>query len=283
MGKVWVTGANGQTGRALATCVKGREADFLFSTRKEVNLCNEKEIVRFLSAYPVEAIINTAAYTAVDRAEEEAEVAREINAKAAGVLAHHARKRDIRLLHLSTDYVFDGTQSEPYRESDTICPINVYGQTKWEGEALICQEAPRNSAIVRTAWLYGREGNNFVKKIIQLAGQRQEIEVVADQFGSPTYAGDLAEVLLYMLPKLHSKEVKTYHYTDEGVCSWFDFATAIVELSGLSCQVKAVTTDRFPTPAGRPAYSVLSKEAIKQDFGITVPHWKDSLKRYFAL
>src|SRR5690606_36969355 len=144
--------------------------------------------------------------------------------------------------------------------------INVYGKTKWEGEALILQEAPRNSAIVRTAWLYGHEGNNFVKKILQLAGQRREIEVVGDQFGSPTYAVDLAEVLLYMLPKLYRNEVQTYHYTDEGVCSWFDFATAIVELSGLSCQVKPVTTDRFPTPAARPAYSVLSKEAVKKDF-----------------
>ncbi|RAV31004.1 dTDP-4-dehydrorhamnose reductase [Sinomicrobium soli] len=281
MGKVWITGAGGQTGRALAARTAGKGAGFLFTSREALDLCHEKEITRFLSVHPVEAVINTAAYTAVDRAEEEPEEARKINAEAVGVLAYHARKRGIRLIHLSTDYVFDGTSRQPYRESDPVSPVNVYGQTKWEGEALMLQEAPRHSAIVRTAWLYG-QGNNFVNKILQLARQRPEIEVVADQYGSPTRAADLAEVLLYMVPRLHQKEVKTYHYTNEGICTWFDFATAIVQWSGIPCEVNPVTSARFPTPARRPAYAVLSKEAIKNDLGITIPHWKDSLDDYLA-
>lgn len=277
MGKILVTGASGQVGRELKK-LSGK-GDFLFADRASLDITDMEKVKQFLGKHPVEAVINSAAYTAVDKAESEPEKARRVNGEAMETLAEACRSRNLKLIHLSTDYVFNGKNHRPYREDDPAAPVNVYGQTKWEGEEIIRTINPENAVIIRTSWLYSAQGSNFVRTMLRLGAEKKEIRVVDDQVGSPTYAGDLAAALLKILPKLRHKKVKTYHYTNEGVCTWYDFAEAIMEYKRLPCKVIPVPSSEYPTPAQRPSYSVLSKEAIKKDLDISIPYWRDSLRK----
>jgi dTDP-4-dehydrorhamnose reductase len=208
-----------------------------------------------------------------------------INHRFVSMLAKIAKRDNIALIHISTDYVFDGRNHRPYVESDPTDPQGVYGRTKQGGENAILSVAPANAVIIRTSWLYSSFGNNFIKTMLRLGKERDELNVIFDQVGTPTYARDLAKVILKIiqhstLNTQHSVEI--YHYSNEGVASWYDFAQAIFELSGVTCQVNPITTDQYPTPAKRPHYSVLDKTKIKNDFGITIPYWRDSLRECIA-
>ena len=187
-------------------------------------------------------------------------------------------KTGCKLVHISTDYVFDGTSHTPYKTTDTPNPTSVYGKTKLAGERAILQNNS-NAIIIRTAWLYSTYGNNFVKTMLRLGAERETINVVCDQIGTPTYAGDLADAIVKILPQINHETAGIYHYTNMGVCSWYDFATAIMELGGRKCTVNAIPTSEYPTPATRPFYSVLDKTKIIKTFGITIPHWHDALRR----
>ena len=227
----------------------------------------------------MDTIINCAAYTAVDRAEDEPGPAAEINTQAVANLAKAAQKGDCLLIHISTDYVFDGTATTPYTEKIKTCPVSVYGKTKLAGEEAIIRSGCFY-IIIRTAWLYSAFGHNFVKTILRLAEERPEINVVNDQIGTPTYAEDLAKAIVKIMANDDRVEHEgIYHYSNAGVCSWYDFAVEIVRLSGLNCRVNPVTTAEYPTKTHRPAYSVLDKTKIKHTFGVEVPEWQEALRR----
>ena len=192
-------------------------------------------------------------------------------------LAELAKECEIKLIHISTDYVFDGKNHQPYTEEDEVCPISVYGQTKLAGENSIIDVNPNNSLIIRTSWVWSLFGNNFVKTMLRLGKERNNLSVVTDQIGSPTYAGDLAKAILSIIPQLKNKDVDVFHYTNEGVCSWYDFTKAIFEIQKLNVEVKSILTKDYPTPAKRPFYSVLNKQKIKEKYSIEIPYWRDSL------
>jgi dTDP-4-dehydrorhamnose reductase len=277
--RVLVTGARGQLGSELR--VLSAHADsfgFSFIERAKLDLSDREEVEHYFENNTFDAIINCAAYTAVDRAESEPESAAEINHRAVEKLAHIAKAKGISLIHISTDYVFDGSNFKPYTENDPTNPQGVYGQTKCDGEEAMLAINPPNSAIIRTSWLYCEFGNNFVKTMLRLGKERNELGVIFDQIGSPTYARDLAGAILEILPQLKCDGTGLYHYSNEGVCSWYDFAKAIFEESGTACDVKPIETSEYPTPAARPHYSLLNKNKIKTDFGLAIPYWRDSLK-----
>lgn len=274
--KIVVTGANGQLGRELqqlATSYPG--FDFVFTTRHELPLDNPDAINEFIKKQQPTYFINCAAYTAVDKAESEKELAYKINAEAPGVIAQACKMNNVRLIHISTDYVFNGLGKEPYKEDDSTDPVNLYGATKLEGEKKVMQ-FNAESIIIRTAWVYSVFGNNFVKTMLRLMGERDQINVVNDQLGTPTYAADLAEVILQIIS---SKQWRPgiYHFSNAGNISWYDFAAAIKELSGSKCIINAIPTSAYPTPARRPYYSVLDKTKIQQTFHISINDWKTSL------
>jgi dTDP-4-dehydrorhamnose reductase len=225
-----------------------------------------------------DTIINCAAYTAVDKAESEEDLANTINHRFVSMLSKIAKKKNITLIHISTDYVFDGNNHRPYIETDPTDPQGVYGRTKCDGENAILEVAPANCIIIRTSWVYSSFGNNFVNTMLRLGKERDSLGVIFDQVGTPTYARDLAKMILDILPQIKNSTPEVYHYSNEGVTSWYDFAKAIFELSDVTCQVNPITTDQYPTPAARPHYSLLDKSKIKNDFGITIPYWRDSLK-----
>lgn len=280
MNKILVTGANGQLGNEIRELAdKYQDLSFLFTDVEELNITNLQAIDTFVKTNKVDFIINAAAYTNVDKAEEDYDTALLINATAVSNLTKIATKFNIPLIHISTDYVFDGKSFLPYTESDKINPLSAYGKTKLLGE----QEALKycKSLIIRTSWLYSSFGKNFVKTIIRLS-ENPEIKVVFDQIGSPTYAADLAYAVLETVKQISlNKNVKfgIYHYSNEGVCSWYDFAQMIIQLTEKNTKIIAVRSDMFPRPAPRPSYSVLDKSKIKQEFGIEIPFWLDSLKR----
>jgi dTDP-4-dehydrorhamnose reductase len=230
-------------------------------------------------------IINCAAYTAVDKAEQEQELADAINHLAVKQLAKITQDKNSILIHISTDYVFDGTSHKPYVENDKINPQSVYGASKLKGEQAIQSIAPK-AIIIRTSWVYSEYGNNFVKTMLRLGQERENLNVIFDQIGSPTYAKDLADTILLMVDSCaansnifqHDTKVHLFHYSNEGVSSWYDFAKAIFELSNIACTVSAIESKDYPTPAKRPHYSVLNKAKIKQNFDLTIPYWKDSLQ-----
>lgn len=278
---VLVTGANGQLGQALRKRAGSYPSfSFYYTDIDTLDITDKAAVQAYLNKNRIHTIINTAAYTAVDQAEKEAEQAYRINAEAVKVLAEAARDHHSRLLHVSTDYVFDGLNHRPYIETDGTHPASAYGRTKLAGEVLL-QETLETAVIVRTSWLYSETGNNFMKTMLRLGAEREELRVVFDQIGTPTYAGDLAEALLTILDKEeHGAYVPgIYHYSNEGVCSWYDFARKIMELGGLSCRVMPIETKNYPTPAARPAYSVLNKTKIKETYGLVIPHWEESLRR----
>ena len=250
-----VTGAAGQLGTELRVLLKDSA---IYVDRNELDISSETDVRRFLQKNSFDCIINCAAYTAVDKAEDEPLLADAINHLGAKWLAKYGRC----IIHISTDYVFDGTHSKPYLEDDLTHPVSVYGQSKLEGEQAVLKNA-EIAVIIRTAWLYSAHGNNFLKTMLRLGRERDHLNVVSDQVGTPTFAGDLAKAIVRILPKVVAGKKNIYHFTNEGVCSWYDFAHAIMKIAGLSCKVHPIESKNYPTKATRPFYSVLNKEKIK--------------------
>ena len=266
-----VTGCNGQLGTALAVLLKDKA---IYIDRDDLDLTNEEAVREYFSDKDFEFVINCAAYTAVDKAESDVDVAEMVNAKAPLYLAKYGK----RVVHISTDYVFDGKGYKPYSEDDNTNPLSVYGKTKREGEKNVLEYAD-TAIVIRTAWLYSPHGGNFVKTMRKLGSERDSLNVIFDQVGSPTNAYDLAEAIVTALPYIKNGEKEIYHYTNEGVCSWYDFALEIMEQSNLKCKVNPIESKDYPTPAPRPHYSVLNKGKIKQRFGISIPHWREGLRK----
>lgn len=263
-----ITGSRGQLGQELARLLP----DAILTDSDILDITDAAAVNAFVREHNIDTIINCAAYTAVDRAEDDAELAHRVNAIGPENLA----RSGARVVHISTDYVFDGCGHTPYNPDDETNPVSVYGRTKRAGEIAVLENA-RAAVVIRTAWLYSPYGNNFVKTMRRLGAEKESINVVCDQIGTPTCAADLAAAIVAILPKMHDGMREVYHFTNEGVCSWYDFACAIMELSGLSCTVNPIPSSAYPTRAVRPAYSVLSKEKIKQDFNLTIPHWREAL------
>lgn len=282
MKKILITGAYGQLGSELQSLSTGETGFlFLFTDFDTLDITDELAVKLFFALESPDYVINCAAYTAVDKAELEEEAAIRLNSYAPGILARESKAISAKLIHISTDYVFDGSKNRPYNEDDPVSPLGVYGRTKLEGEINVL--ANPDAMIIRTSWLYSSYGNNFVKTMLRLGKERQSLNVVFDQAGTPTYALDLAETILKIIRKCvqyaDSWKPGIYHYSNEGVCSWYDFALAIHHFSGISCQVNPVESKDFPTKTQRPHYSVLNKAKIKSVFRITIPYWMDSLSK----
>lgn len=274
---ILVTGANGQLGNEMRVVAGGQTAQvYHFTDVVELDICDEQAVERFVVEGAIDCIVNCAAYTNVNKAEEDAVLCDRLNHLAPANLARVAARHRIGLVHVSTDYVFNGEHHVPYREDDATCPNSVYGTTKLAGEEAIRTIHPE-AVIIRTAWLYSSFGNNFVKTMLRLGKEREELGVVFDQIGTPTYARDLARTIQHIVGSDIVPGI--YHYSNEGVCSWYDFTKAIFDLAGITtCCLKPLHTDEYPTPAARPHYSVLDKTKIKQTYGVKVPHWMDSLR-----
>jgi dTDP-4-dehydrorhamnose reductase len=284
MRNILVTGSNGQLGSELqAIAAQYSDFAFTFSDRNTLDLSSEDAIKGYFSDKDFDVIIHCAAYTAVDKAESDEEAAFAINYRAVETLAHIAKAKNIALIHISTDYVFDGSNFKPYVENDPTNPQSVYGESKRASEEAMLTINPANSLIIRTSWVYSSFGSNFVKTMLRLGRERDELGVIFDQVGTPTYAGDLAAAILEIIPQVVNDTVEIYHYSNEGVCSWYDFAKAIFELSGVECEVKPIETTAYPTPATRPHYSLLNKTKIKQTFALSIPYWRESLKSCLKL
>ncbi|MEI6822054.1 MAG: dTDP-4-dehydrorhamnose reductase [Bacteroidota bacterium] len=284
MPNILVTGSNGQLGNDLRI-ISNQYPDykFIFTDVEELNITDYQLLDKFFSENKIDFVINCAAYTAVDKAEQDEVMARFINVNAVKYLSQMCKKHNVFLIHISTDYVFDGHSYKPYIESDSINPVSMYGKTKADGEQEVIHQAG-NAIIIRTSWLYSSFGNNFVKTILKYGKERGKLNVVFDQIGTPTYAADLAKAILDIIPKLNKTRAHAiYHYSNEGVTSWYDFAKEIIELSDINCIINAIETKDYPLPATRPQYSILNKTKIKQEFNITIPYWKDSLKRCLKL
>ena len=275
--KILVTGANGQVGkelRKLSTAYP--EIQFLFLSREDLAIHHFELVRNFFRSFQPDACINCAAYTAVDKAEADQEMARIVNAESVGVLAAVCREHGTRFIHISTDYVFDGAGSRPYTESDETAPLNIYGVTKRAGELEAIAHNP-DAVVVRTSWVYSVFGKNFVKTMKKLMAERETVSVVADQWGSPTHARDLADCLLRIALADHWVP-GIFHYSNEGDITWFQFAEAIRELTGSSCVVNPIPTTDYPTPAKRPMYTVMDKSKIMETYGVRLVPWKDSLQ-----
>jgi dTDP-4-dehydrorhamnose reductase len=282
---VLVTGANGQLGNELKKLsLKESVINFCFTDIEELDITDPAALKKFLNNNPQDHIINCAAYTAVDRAEEEEDKAYQLNLKAVQLLAQECLERKIQLIHFSTDFVFDGSFNRPYRESDKPNPLSVYGKSKYAGEQYM--HGLKTGITIRTSWLYSASGNNFVKTMIRLGKERDVVKVVYDQTGTPTFAGDLAQMTIHMLKKLEKHDEpplhKLFHYSNEGVCSWYDIAVHVIRYTGLDCRIEPIETKDYPTPALRPTYSVMNKSKIKDWLGIDIPYWTDSLKKCCA-
>lgn len=278
--KVLVTGGNGQLGSQIREfSAKQPDLDFTFIDIEDLDITNETAVAGYFTNNHFDAIINCAAYTNVDGAEDHIDEADTLNESAVGYLAQAAKDQNCLLVHISTDYVFSGRSYKPYTEDDQPNPASAYGRSKLKGEKMLTKIGG-NIAIIRTSWLYSAFGHNFVKTIYRLSFERNELKVVFDQVGNPTYAGDLAEAAIKVVRKQQSKKgVRIYHFSNEGVCSWYDFAEAIVELNGSGCSIIPIRSEEFPQKANRPPFSTLDKSKIKQDIGISIPHWRESLKK----
>jgi dTDP-4-dehydrorhamnose reductase len=279
--KILVTGANGQLGKELRQLAPLHpQFEFVFLSREDLSIHHFELIKNTFKAYHPQYCINCAAYTNVDKAESEKELAFLVNGEAVGVLAAVCKEYNSKFIHISTDYVFDGTAGMPYREDDPVNPVNTYGESKLAGEKEAMRLNP-DSIIIRSSWVYSEFGKNFVKTMLKLMKEKEEISVVNDQVGSPTYAADLAKVILGILVKSELSIVNyvpgVYNFSNDGVISWYDFAVAIKELSAFSCKINPITTEQYPTPAKRPHYSVLDKTKIQKTFGIQIKDWKESL------
>lgn len=276
---ILVTGSKGQLGNEIRVLsCNYPQYNFNFTDVDELDITNKVAVEHFFSIDKIDLVINAAAYTAVDKAESEIESAMLVNAKAVEILSEVSEKNGAFLIHISTDYVFDGKGKSPYKETDEVNPTSVYGNSKLEGEKAM-QRISAKGIIIRTSWLYSSFGNNFVKTIKRVGKERGQLKVVDDQTGSPTYAADLAKAILDIIPQIKGVDkVELFHFSNEGIITWFDFAKAIIESSDINCVVDPVTSAEFPTPVKRPAYSVLDNSKIKNRFGVDIPNWKDSLK-----
>ena len=281
MKNILITGANGQLGNEMRVLSEeNKEYTYFFTDVAELDICNEQAVMDFVKANDIHVIVNCAAYTAVDKAEENIEFCTKLNADAVGYLAKAAEANQAEFIQISTDYVFDGTAHTPYRETEPTCPNSVYGSTKLAGEQNALTLCSR-SMVIRTAWLYSTFGNNFVKTMIRLGKERDTLGVIFDQIGTPTYARDLARAIYAAIRQGVTPGV--YHFSNEGVCSWYDFTKAIHRLAGIKdCKVNPLHTEEYPTPAKRPHYSVLDKTKIKNTYHIEIPHWMDSLQSCIA-
>ncbi len=280
MTKILVTGSNGQLGNEFREQAKQSNFEFTFTDVAELDITDIQAIETLFSKNTFDFVINCAAYTNVNKAEEEEHIAQKINALAPENIAKVCTKFHCKFVHISTDYVFEGTNCQPYKETDTVCPQSAYGRTKLQGEQLI-QTSCGDSLIIRTSWLYSTFGNNFVKTMIKLGTERDELKVVFDQVGTPTYAGDLAKAILTIISKVENNTKSfvagVYHFSNEGVCSWYDFTKEIHSIAHIECSVIPEESKNYPSPAKRPFYSVLNKQKIKDTYGISIPYWKDSL------
>jgi dTDP-4-dehydrorhamnose reductase len=280
---ILVTGSNGQVGSEIKELSKDYNYNFFFTTSNDLDITNHNKVKEYLESNNINIIINCAAYTAVDKAEDDKENANDINHLAVKNLAQISKDNNIKLIHISTDYVFDGKNFKPYTEDDITNPNSVYGKTKLDGENEMIKINPHNSIIVRTSWVYSSFGNNFVKTMLRLGKEKDELGVIFDQIGTPTYARDLAVSILEIIQ--HSKlniqnsstHTEIYNFSNEGVASWYDFSKEIMKMAKLDCVINPIETKQYPTPAARPHYSLLNKSKIKDTFNITIPYWKDSL------
>lgn len=275
---ILVTGANGQLGNEMQVLARENlQHTYFFTDVQELDICDEQAVYAYVSEHKIDIIVNCAAYTAVDKAEDNVELCDKLNNIAPGYLARAAQANGAAMIQVSTDYVFDGTAHIPYTEEEPTCPASVYGSTKLAGEQNVMDHCEK-AMVIRTAWLYSIYGNNFVKTMIRLGQKRDSLGVIFDQIGTPTYANDLAQAIFAAINKGVVRGI--YHFSDEGVCSWYDFTVAIHRLAGIaSCKVKPLHTADYPAKAPRPHYSVLDKTKIKDTFGIEIPHWEESLKR----
>lgn len=275
---ILVTGSEGQLGSEIRDLEKNySDHTFFFTDKKELDITKEEAISKFFKANKIEVLINCAGYTAVDKAEGDKPDAMLINATAVKYLAQACSKANALMIHISTDYVFEGKSFKPYTENDTASPKSIYGKTKLDGEIEVIFNAKR-ALIFRTSWLYSSYGKNFVKTIAEKAKTNGDLKVIYDQIGSPTYAGDLAKAILDIIPKVPAKiRSEIYNYSNEGVASWYDFAEAVIDIKGIDCRIEPVLSKDYPQEAVRPFYSVLNKSRVKKDFGITIPHWRKSL------
>lgn len=275
---ILITGANGQVGSEFKLLSSAfPQYHFLFASKNELQIADENSVTDFFKSNKIDVCVNCAAYTAVDKAEQERALATNVNTTAVEYLAKACATYHTQLIHISTDYVFDGTTSEPYKPNDKTNPVNFYGQTKLDGELLAMQEN-KNTIIIRTAWVYSSYGNNFVKTMMRLMSERESIAVVNDQLGAPTYAGDLAAAIMQIIDK-NNFVSGIYHYSNSGHISWYDFAKEIAKQINSTCIVHPISTAQFPKPAARPAYSVMHTEKIAATFGIKILDWKDSLTK----
>lgn len=280
MKTILVTGANGQLGNSIRLLAKHYpQYNFLFTDVDTLDITDPQAVGKAIKDNQVDYVVNCAAYTAVDKAEDDEELCRRLNSYAVGVLGKAAHEASAKMVHVSTDYVFSGTSYLPYKETDETRPVSAYGRTKLAGEQIL-QEVCPEAVIIRTAWLYSEFGSNFVKTVLRLGKERDELRFVFDQIGTPTYAGDLAAAVMAVVAadEKGAYVPGIYHYSNEGVCSWYDFTVKILEIAGIACRVFPIETEEYPTRAVRPPYSVLNKKKIKETYGVTVPHWEESLR-----
>jgi dTDP-4-dehydrorhamnose reductase len=283
MTNILVTGSNGQVGSELRELSSNYPYNFYFTDRESLDITNLDALNEFISSNKIDIIINPAAYTAVDKAQSDEENADAINHIAVKYLSKIAKEKNIKFIHISTDYVFDGKNYKPYNEDDKTNPNGIYGKTKLLGEEAMKEINPKDSIIIRTSWVYSSFGANFVKTMLRLGKERDELGVIFDQVGTPTYARDLAKTILDILPNIKNDKVEIYNYSNEGVLSWYDFAKEIMRMAKIECKVNPIETKEYPTPASRPHYSLLNKSKIKKDFDIIVPYYKDSLDECLKL
>lgn len=280
MKTILVTGANGQLGNSIRLLAKHYpQYNFLFTDVDTLDITDPQAVGKAIKDNQVDYVVNCAAYTAVDKAEDNEELCRRLNSYAVGLLGKAAHEAGAKMIHISTDYVFSGTGCLPYKETDETRPVSAYGRTKLAGEQILLEVCPE-AVIIRTAWLYSEFGSNFVKTVLRLGKERDELRFVFDQIGTPTYAGDLAAAVMAVVTadEKGAYVPGIYHYSNEGVCSWYDFTVKILEIAGIACRVFPIETEEYPTRAVRPPYSVLNKKKIKETYGVTVPHWEESLR-----
>ena len=274
---VLVTGSSGQVGNEIKAISSDYSYNFFFTDRNNIDITSKDSIKEFCKTNNINVIINCAAYTAVDKAQSDEINADLINRKAVKKLALVSQELNIKLIHISTDYVFDGKNFKPYCEEFQTNPQSIYGKTKLDGENEMRDINPKNSIIIRTSWIYSYYGNNFVKTMLRLGKEKEELGVIFDQVGTPTYAKDLALTILNIIPQIENHKVEIYNYSNEGVLSWYDFAKEIMKMAKLNCKINPIETYQYPTPAKRPHFSLLNKNKIKSTFNIEIPYWKDGL------
>jgi dTDP-4-dehydrorhamnose reductase len=282
MQTILVTGSKGQLGNEMQVIARRyTQFRYLFTDIDELDICDKTAVASFFSENKIDFVVNCAAYTAVDKAEEDVDLCYKINEQAVRILGETSIKHGVKVVHVSTDYVFDGTNHLPYTEAMPVCPATVYGKSKLAGEKALIATCPE-SVIIRTSWLYSSFGNNFVKTMLKLGKERDSLNVIFDQIGTPTYAGDLAATIMKII-LADNLVAGIYHYSNEGVCSWYDFTKAIHRIAGINCHVLPIESKAYPAKTPRPHYSVMNKQKIKTNYKLEIPYWEDSLVRCISI